>query len=173
MLLQPKRAGRISFQFGERCAPLAQPTMRARVVRSDKPTGWRYTHGFVVCVIVGAILATIFSGVAAVLYLARGVRSNEVHDISLAASVAGYFAGFLAAGVMAGLLNPLAKTRLGAVFLGIFSTLPVALSGLFLFEGTFTPRDGAQIFSVLAFVLGFGAPVGYLAWREFVATRSS
>lgn len=104
-------------------------------------------------------------------YLVRGSEPFETKEVSLGASVAGYFVGFLAAGVVGGLLNPLARTRSGAVVLGVLCTLPLAFTALLLLEGTPIPPDGADVFAVLFLSLGFGGPLGLMACKEFVAKR--
>ena len=83
--------------------------LEVRVSGSDRR--WSYSAGFILCLVAGVALGVIFSLVALVLLLVRGGEPFQRVGVPFGSAIALYFVGFIAAGMIAGLLNPLARTQ--------------------------------------------------------------
>ena len=100
------------------------------------------------------------------MYLVRGGAQPDWFDVGIGTSIVWYLASFGFAGLVAAVLNPLGRTKWGAITLGIISTIPLALSALYLLDGTLDLRS--NIVTVVLYSIGLGGPVGFLAWKGFV-----
>ena len=131
---------------------------------SESPR-WPYTLGFVVCVILGAGLGVFYAVIASALVVVSGDVPYGLTYLSL---IAFYIASFLMADVIAGLLNPLARSLPGAIFLGTIAALPLFAGGNLLLAGQVSLGTSADLTGVLGPTLTLGPAFGYFGWREFV-----
>jgi NO-binding membrane sensor protein with MHYT domain len=125
------------------------------------------------CLILGLVLAIFFSGVALIIYFARGSAPFDANELTLGRAVAVYFAGFTAAGLLAGVLNPLARRKWGAVVVGVLATVPITCLTQFALQGSVLPQDSGGMAALVVLPLAFGGPMGYMAWKELVRPRVS
>ncbi|MEJ2215897.1 MAG: hypothetical protein P8099_04705 [Gemmatimonadota bacterium] len=137
---------------------------------NESRAGWSYLGGFVVCVFAGVVAGLVFTSVATLIFLVEGKRPFEHNDVTYGSTVALYVLGFTTAGLVAGLLNPLGRTKLGAVLLGIIATVPLAWGASVLVTRQLVPDDASR-FAIAMYSLTFGGGMGFIMHREFVGKR--
>jgi hypothetical protein len=87
--------------------------------------------------------------------------------------VALYFGGFTLSGVIVGVLNPLARTALGASVLGVVGFIPISLGAMRLVTGSLIPADYVDLFALAMTATFVGGASGFTFWREFVRDRQA
>lgn len=127
---------------------------------------WSYAAGFAVCVAAGLLFGVLFALGATVILVVEGMGDTE--GITYWSGIALNFAGFGVAGILAGLLNPLARSWAGAVLLGVIVTIPLAWVATVYHTGDMIPQSDYR-FVIVLFSLLFGGGTGYLVRRQFSA----
>jgi hypothetical protein len=117
----------------------------------------RASIGFL-CGIGVACLLTLY---VLVLYLFRGPAPFGVYGTTLLSTVWAYFVGGAAGGVVAGVLQPITRTALGAALVGFLTGVPVFWAVMISLHGRGTSSD---LVAILLGALFVGAPVGVI-WR--------
>lgn len=112
----------------------------------------------------GAIFGLAFVLIAIGLYAVSRQDAFEAHHTSFGKMALAYFFGGVSAGVIVGLLRPLARWKAGAALVGFTAILPVALLIRFATEG-FGPWHPSNTVEAMMLGLILGAPVG-LIYRE-------
>jgi hypothetical protein len=128
---------------------------------------WSYAGGVIVCLFLGLLLGVGYSMVASVIWLVRGPQPFETVGASFSKVLGLYLLGFLVAGLVAGVLNPVARTKIGAVVLGALSVVPISVGAEFLITGDLS-RVSDHLFAIGMMSATFGGGLGFAAWKEFV-----
>lgn len=136
-------------------------------MQGSNETTWSYATGMLLCVAVSLFLAGGFSVIATILY-AMGAR---IDNVSLPTMIFVYFVGCLIAGVISGLLNPIARSPIGATLLGVISFLPISLAIGLLVTGALPWEEGEGWFATIMVASSLGGGAGFFGWREFVRPR--
>jgi len=92
-------------------------------------------------------------------------------DGAIFGDVAIYVLGFVSAGVVAGLLNPLARGFVGAAAVGTLALVPVGFSWIYIENGGFLSASPDDFVVTIAVVVTFGIVVGLSAWDALVKPR--
>jgi hypothetical protein len=104
----------------------------------------------------GLLVAAVFSGWAAVVYVISSGGSFEERGISLPEIVSAYAAAGVAAGLLVGMLRPLTRTRAGAYFVGYLAGCIVFVALLWAVAGPPTTWNAVHWLGIL-FVSCFAA----------------
>lgn len=121
----------------------------------------------------GIAMACIYSLYVVVVFLFRGAEPFEANDVTLPTLVFLYFLGGVGGGGLLGLLRPLARNRLAAVFIGMIVAIPFFLGVALADEGLPSQWSGETIFAVSGASLTLGGICGYIAWGWRDGTRKS
>ena len=111
----------------------------------------------------GWLIATAFSLYVLILYALRGPAPFEANETTLSATIAAYYAGLTASGIVLGLVLPLARWKLGAALLGFLALIP--LYGVIMFSLHGWNWDYRDTLATVIAALVVGAPVG-LVYRS-------
>lgn len=113
----------------------------------------------------GFAVGVIFSLLATLDYVSRGSEAFVSRGTSYGALVGTYLAGYTLAGTLCWAMMPIARSALGAMFVGAVSVLPLLCGVRLAFWGV-APRSGMDD---LLFGLGLvtGAYFGWAAHREW------
>jgi hypothetical protein len=99
------------------------------------------------------------------LYVLRGAEPFEEKGITLGATLAIYFVGGLAGGILLGLLRPLTRWRPGSALVGMVAVAPATLAfGLAAF-GPMHAWDKDMVISLIITAVVLGGGGGYLYWE--------
>lgn len=135
---------------------------------SESTRRWPYGAGFAVGLAIGVALGLAYSAAAALIFLLRRAVGAPPSEYTFPEILLLYVIGFSATGLIAGALNPLARTAPGAVGLGILAFTPVACGAMFIVTGNLMLGNPSDLFA-LGMTAGLvGGGLGYAAWREFV-----
>src|SRR5690606_8336449 len=126
---------------------------------------WSYGLGFIVCLLGGCIFAFFFVIVAVPIYLLGGPEGIAA-DVSLSRLIIVMSLGFIFSGMAAGAINPLAKTKPGAILAGTVAIVPMTLASIIVLTGRSIPHDPSSVFAFFATTLTLGPYCGLLGWRE-------
>jgi hypothetical protein len=112
----------------------------------------------------GLVVATGFSLIATIIWLAYGSTKPDSAGSSYGALIGMYYAGGLLGGALVGLAWPLKRYLLGSALLGVVGVFPLYLGAAFLESGRshWLAGDNLQMASLLALLVG--APVGCWSW---------
>jgi hypothetical protein len=116
----------------------------------------------------GLSFATLYSVFVVGLFVVQGDQPFLSKGISLSSVVVAYYAGGALAGVIVGLLRPLAGTRIGAIVVGVISFFVISAGiGVVLFGWMF--RWGSdEWLTVLTMALIFGSFFGNFVWDRYL-----
>jgi hypothetical protein len=117
-------------------------------------------------VLIGLAFACIYSLYVCGLYLLEGSRPFDRLHTTLGIVVLMYFSGGIAAGVTVGLLQPLARSRAGAIFVGIIAAFFVFLGIGVGMDGLPSRWGGDSWGSVVLCAVLFGAFGGNMFWKD-------
>lgn len=102
-----------------------------------------------------------FSAFLIVLLLFGGGEALSDLGVSPVAAILLYLLGALAGGIVAGLLNPLAHSRVGFVAVGIAATVPMSIGTGVLLSGAFWERP-ESLFAFVFTTVVFGGGVALI-----------
>lgn len=114
----------------------------------------------------GLAFAAVYCLYALGLFVARGSSHFERQDVTLPLLLAAYIFGGLLGGAIVGLLRPLTRSRLGSVFVGLSTAIPVAV-GFRMADAGVTAWDSGDLRTVLIFSLVLGPICGLSAHAIF------
>ena len=117
-------------------------------------------------VLIGLAFACIYSLYVCGLYLLEGPQPFERLHTTLGVVVLSYFAGGIAAGTIVGLLKPLARSRPGAIIVGITAAFFVFLGIGIASDGLPTRWGEDSWLSVIICALLFGTFGGNMFWKD-------
>lgn len=112
----------------------------------------------------GFVFACFYALYSVGLYLVHGARPFAANDTTLRAALAAYFVGGVVAGAIVGALQPLTRSRVGAMFV-------YSVAAFFVFLSIAAAADGIyHIWWTGCLIAGivFGT-VGSFAWRKLIA----
>lgn len=110
----------------------------------------------------GLMLACIYLLFLAVPTIFFGYNAFEAEAGSVERSIMLYLASGATGGCVAGMLLPLARTRVGAAFVGIFAVAPYFVFQSGIIPGLFAPRGALSWLEVAWMSAGVGGVAGYL-----------
>jgi hypothetical protein len=113
------------------------------------------------------LIAAALCAYALLLYLVRGTAPFERHGTTLGAVMLTYAVGMALAGVIVGLLLPLARHRWGAPIVGAVAFVPFYAAVRVAMDG-FAPWTGDDIFGVTLSSVLVGGLVGTAYRRMFL-----
>lgn len=118
-------------------------------------------------VLVGVIMATVYSAWVTGLYLVGGSQVFTAHNTSLLMVVLTYFCVGVLGGLVVGVALPIAKHPLGAIVVGVM----VGLIFFFCIEvvtaGPISHWTASNTKAVLVLGLLWGGPAGLITWRTW------
>lgn len=140
--------------------------MRLVTIEGRKNQSSQYWHRFVAAVAIGLSVGIAFSLFATLLLLFGGTDGFSELGVSAGAALMLYMVGGLAGGVVAGLLNPLARSLCGFVVIGIAATIPMSIGTGVLLSGAFWERT-ESLFAFGFTTVVFGGGMGWIIHNGF------
>src|SRR5947209_6926826 len=122
----------------------------------------RIKHG----VAIGLVFACLYSGYVGILYLLRGSEPFSRLGTTVLVVIASYFAGGISGGAVVGILQPLGRSLLGAIFVGIVAACFVFLGIGVAADGPPSHWDDVAWISWSGCALVFGVIGGYRFWTH-------
>lgn len=117
-------------------------------------------------VIAGLFFACFYSLYVIGLYLIRGSTPFVANDTTFGQVVASYFGTGIVAGAVVGLLRPLLRWRIGAVFVGIVAAFAVFVGIALLDQGSFSQWDQDTWVSCVSLAVLFGTFGALIRWHR-------
>ena len=127
----------------------------------------RIAHNIRWGLIVGLFFGVFFSIIATVLVaLGSGRRSAGTETYSLPALLALYLGSGIIAGLMFGIMRPLARWRAGAILIGLICALVVGIAVGILIDGLPSSWDDASWFTLVLWTIVWGVLLGNSFWKH-------
>ena len=121
----------------------------------------------------GLAFATVYSLFALLLFVLSGGQAFREKGVSLVNVVAAYYGGGAIAGLVVGLLRPLASTLAGAILVGIIAFIAVSSGiGLVIFGG-FARWGRDELMTVATMSIVFGSVFGATSWQRWKRSEPS
>lgn len=120
---------------------------------------------------VGLSFAALFSAWVLVLYTTQGPGAFERLGVTVWGAVLTYLTGGVVAGAIVGALRPLAKTRVGAMAVGVLAALPVAAAACYLLYGAPLHWKRSVVIACGIYAVFIGLVCGSWFWSRFVARK--
>lgn len=135
---------------------------------ATKAMSWSYTRGLVYCVIAGVLLGVFFALAGIVIWFMQGEYESDQGSGGLLALILIYVLGYSLSGLIAGLLNPIGKTRVGAALIGVIAILPLTLGIAQFLTGELWPTDPDYAIATLTTAVILGICAGLVFHHEVV-----
>lgn len=135
---------------------------------SSRPYLWSYRTGLVVGIASGILLGVAFAVVAVAIAVARVLSVGVLPQPGFVAAILMYLAAFPLVGLVAGVLNPLARTAVGACLLGALSFVPAVFGALYLMRGSLIPHTFSDVFALAMTAILSGGGSGFMFWKHVV-----
>lgn len=114
----------------------------------------------------GLLFASFYSLFVLMLYTFRGDEPFRANEISAPVAVVAYFFGGVAGGAIVGLLRPLTKWRIGAMFVGVAAAVPLFLGLGLAMYGPVSNWGENETFGLVATAVILGSLGGYDTWES-------
>jgi hypothetical protein len=115
-------------------------------------------------IVVGVIMATLYSAFVVVVYAVNGSRPFVEHGVTLPGVIAAYYAGGVFAGALLGTLWPRVRSRLEAMLVGILGAFVVVMAAGVAMYGYPSSWNDASWISILFTALAFGILGANMFW---------